>query len=361
MKVTYNWLKDYIKLPLSPEQLGEKFSSLGIAVETVTPVGFDISGVVVGQIEKIEKHPNADKLVYCSVNTGSGTKNIVCGATNMKERDKVPVALDGAFLPGDFKISDRKVREILSEGMMCSGKELGILEDAGGLLILPEDAPLGKDIVEYLQLKDWVYELEILPNRPDYLGTIGVARMLSAALKLPLTLPKIDLLEAPKETAASAVMVTIKDATLCPRYTARVIKGVRPGEAPLWMKIRLARSGIRPISNIVDITNYVLLEAGHPLHAFDLKLLSGGEIIVRRAAVGEELTTLDGVKRKMAAENLVIADADRAVALAGIMGGKTAEITSVTTDILLESAYFDPVNIRKTSKALNISTEASFR
>ena len=360
MKLTYNWLKEFVDLDLAPEALSAKFISLGIEVESLTRLG-DFSGVVVGLIEKIEAHPNADKLVYCTVDAGKEKKlNIVCGAKNMKAGDKVPVAVDGAELPGGFKIKHTKLRGLLSEGMLCSSKELGISEEADGLLILPSDAPIGRDITEYLNLKDWLFSLEILPNRPDYLGIIGVARMLSASLKIPLKTPEIEIKKTDGK-AASEVKVTIADKELCPRYTARIIKGVKPGASPLLMQLRLKFAGVRPINNIVDITNYVLLELGHPLHAFDKKLISGNHIIVRRAEKGEKMTTLDGVTRELGADMLVIADEQKAVALAGIMGGNNSEINSSTTEVLLESAFFDAVNIRKTSKTINLSTEASFR
>lgn len=360
MKLTYNWLKEFVDFDLAPEALAAKFISLGIEVESLTRLG-DISGVVVGLIEKIEEHPNADKLVYCSVDAGKEKKlNIVCGAKNMKAGDKVPVAVDGSELPGGFKIKPTKLRGLLSEGMLCSSKELGISEEAEGLLILPSDAPIGKDITEYLNLKDWLFSLEILPNRPDYLGIIGVARMLSAALKIPLKTPEISIKKTSGKAAAE-VKVTITAKEICPRYTARVIKGVKLGASPFKMQLRLKSAGVRPINNIVDITNYVLLELGHPLHAFDKKLISGNHIIVRRAEKGEKITTLDGLTRELSADMLVIADEEKAVALAGIMGGNNSEINASTTEVLLESAFFNAVNIRKTSKEINLSTEASFR
>ena len=227
MKLTYNWLKEFVDLDLAPEALSAKFISLGIEVESLTRLG-DISGVVVGLIEKIEAHPNADKLVYCTVDAGKEKKlNIVCGAKNMKAGDKVPVAVDGAELPGGFKIKHTKLRGLLSEGMLCSSKELGISEEADGLLILPSDAPIGKDITEYLNLKDWLFSLEILPNRPDYLGIIGVARMLSASLKIPLKTPEIEIKKTDGK-AASEVKVTIADKELCPRYTCLLYTSPSP-------------------------------------------------------------------------------------------------------------------------------------
>ena len=360
MNITYNWLKEFVGIKLTPEKLSAKFIDLGIEVESLTALGY-ISGVVFGLIEKIEAHPNADKLVYCLVDAGGPAKlNIVCGAKNMKAGDKVPVAVDGAVLPGNFKIKPTKLRGLLSEGMLCSAKELGIAEDADGLFMLPADAPVGKDITEYLNLKDWLYKLEILPNRPDYLGVAGVARMLSAALNIPLKYPEIKIMAGAPKTAPET-RVTINDKDLCPRYTARVINGIKPGPSPFWMQLRLKSCGIRPINNIVDITNYVLLELGHPLHAFDGSLIDRNHIIVRRAAKGEKMTTLDGIVRELTPDMLVIADENKAIALAGIMGGNNSEINSMTSEVLLESAYFDSVNIRKTSKALNLSTEASFR
>ena len=358
MKFTYNWLKQYVDFEWSPVELAEKLTFAGIEVESVVNFGGKIPAqVVIAQILASEKHPNADKLSVCRVNDGTGERQIVCGAKNYKVGDKVPLALPGAAMAAGFTIKESKLRGMMSQGMMCSAEELGLPKGEDGLLLLPADAPVGKKFSEYLGPGDTVYDIEVTPNRPDWLSVIGIAREISALTGNPLRLPEISLIE----TDESAVPVKVEAPELCPRYTARLIRGVKIGPSPAWLKQIFEKVGLRSINNIVDITNYVLLETGHPLHAFDYNLLAGKQIGVRRALPGEKLTTLDDKQHELTSEMLLIADAKRAVALAGIIGGKNSEINATTTDVLLESAWFLPSNVRKTSKTLGLASDSSYR
>jgi len=358
MKFTYNWLKQYVEFAWSPQELAEKLTFAGIEVEDIQTLGGKIpEQVVIAQILSSEKHPNADKLTVCRVNDGVGERQIVCGAKNYKVGDKVPLALPGAAMAAGFAIKESKLRGMVSQGMMCSAEELGLSKGEDGLLILPADAPVGKKFAEYVGPGDTVFDIEVTPNRPDWLSVIGIAREVSALTGNPLTLPSVSLSES-GEIAAS---VTVTAPDLCPRYTARVIRGVKIGRSPAWLKQALEKVGLRSINNVVDVTNYVLLECGHPLHAFDYNLLKGHQIIVRRAENGERYEAIDDSKHELTSEMLVIADAERAVALAGIMGGKNSEINDATTDVLLEAAYFNPSNIRRTSKRLGLASDSSYR
>ena len=361
MKITYNWLKEYIDTGLSPEELHRKLFTIGIGVETFEPLYTGLNKIVIGQILKVEKHPNADKLTVCEVDTGTEKLVIVCGAKNHKAGDRVAVAVNGATLPGGFIIKKVDLRGVESNGMLCSEKELGIADSANGIMILPPDAPLGMDFKAAYGLNDWLYDLEIMPNKPEYLGIIGIARVLSAALNKPVKIPEVKLLEDNMVKTKDLVKVKIEAKDLCPRYAARYISGVQPGISPVWMQVRLHSVGIRAISNIVDATNYALIETGHPLHAFDAELVSERTVVIRKASDGEEMITLDGVKRKLDKEMLLITDPHKPIALAGIMGGQVSEINSKTKNVILESAYFNPVSIRKTSKRLVLMTEASYR
>ncbi|OGF48551.1 MAG: phenylalanine--tRNA ligase subunit beta [Candidatus Firestonebacteria bacterium RIFOXYA2_FULL_40_8] len=361
MKITYNWLKEFIDTGLTPEELHKKFFTLGIGVETFEPLYHEVTKVIIAKLLKVEKHPNADKLTLCEVDTGTEVLSIVCGAKNHKAGDKIAVAVNGATLPGGLKISKVNLRGVESNGMICSEKELGLADSSAGVMILPPDAPVGKDFKETYGMNDWLYEIEVMPNKPEYLGIIGIARVLSAALNKPMKLPEVKLIEDTSVKTNTLATVKIPDKDLCPRYSARVISGVKQAPSPVWLQVRLRSVGIRAINNLVDATNYVLMETGHPLHAFDYELIKDKTIIVRRAKENEFMTTLDGVKRKLDKDMLVIADTEKAVALAGIMGGQVSEINEKTVNILLESAFFDAVSIRKTSKKLGLMTEASYR
>jgi phenylalanyl-tRNA synthetase beta chain len=361
MKFTYNWLKQYVDFEWSPQELAEKLTFAGIEVEDVVTLGGNIpDAVVIAQILSSDKHPNADKLSVCRVNDGTSERQIVCGAKNYKVGDRVPLALPGAAMGGGFTIKVSKLRGVESQGMMCSAEELGLPKGEDGLLILSPDAPLGKKFAEYLGPGDTVFDIEVTPNRPDWLGVIGIAREISALTGNPLKLPAVAVEESsePVETLTS---VKVEAPDLCPRYTARVIKGVKIGPSPTWLKQILEKVGLRSVNNVVDVTNYVLLESGHPLHAFDYNLLAERRIVVRHATKGEKFLAIDDTNHELSADMLVIADASSAVALAGIMGGKETAINDQTTDVLLESAWFLPSNVRKTSKLSGLSSDSSYR
>jgi phenylalanyl-tRNA synthetase beta chain len=380
MKVTLNWLKQYVDFNWSPEELTERLTMLGLEVEGVQKISGAFDGIVVAQVITRDKHPGADKLSLCRVNDGTGERQIVCGAQNFKAGDKVPLILPGASLPlkpGDkepFTIKIGKIRGLESHGMLCSPQELGLPDQVDGLLILREDAKVGQPFGAYLGRSgsDVVYDLEVTPNRPDLNSLIGIAREIAAVTGNALKIPNVsNAVSAPtavtdrRYSANELVAVKIEDAELCPRYTARVIKGVKVGPSPDWLKNALEKIGLRSISNIVDVTNYVMLETGQPLHAFDYHLIaqSAGKptIIVRRATADEKFKTLDNQERTLTNEMLLIADEQKGIAVAGVMGGANTEINSDTKDVLLESAYFSPTNIRRTSKLLGLRTDASYR
>lgn len=360
MIVTYNWLKEFVDFDLSPPALADLLTMIGLEVEGIRSIGSDMDEVVVALVEEKQQHPNADKLSLCRVNNGKETVPIVCGAHNFKEGDKVALAQVGAVLPGDFKIKRSKIRGAESCGMLCSEKELGLADESDGILVLPQDLPLGSPLFEAMGLKDTIFEIGLTPNRADCLSVIGVAREIAAKLGKDINLPVCSVSEEgpPIEAKAS---VRVEDHDLCPRYMARYVSGCTIGPSPPWLVRRLNAVGIRSINNVVDITNYVLMEYGHPLHAFDHRLLAGGAIIVRRADEGERFQTLDGQERILTSADLTIRDSEKVVALAGIMGGENSEITDITKDILIESACFAPAAIRRTSKRLGMHTESSHR
>jgi phenylalanyl-tRNA synthetase beta chain len=373
MKVTLNWLKQYVDFNGSPEELTERLTMLGLEVEGVQKISGAFDGIVVAQILTRDPVPGSDKLSVCKVNDGKGERTIICGAQNHKPGDKIPLILPNFALPlkpGDkepFVIKERKVFGITSQGMMCSPQELGLPDKVDGLLILPADAPIGKPFGEYLGRSggDVVYDLEVTPNRPDLNSVIGIAREIAAVSGNPLRIPELKIQNSKLKTE-DLVSVHIEDAELCPRYTARVIKGVKIGPSPDWLKSTLEKVGIRSISNVVDVTNYVMLETGQPLHAFDYHLIARGAggkptIVVRRAAASEKFKALDNQERTLTNEMLLIADEQKGIALAGVMGGANTEINDRTVDVLIESAYFSPVNIRRTSKALGLRSESSYR
>jgi len=379
MKITVNGLRQYVDFPGTSAELAERLTFLGLEVESVTRIGGEFEGIVVAQVLSRDKHPNADKLSLCRVADGQGERQIVCGAQNFQAGDKVPLILPGASLPlkpGEkepFTIKVGKIRGVESHGMLCSADELGIRpEEIGhrkedGLLILRPEARVGQPFAEYLGRSgsDVVFDLEVTPNRPDWNSVIGIARDLAAATGAALRVPD----PRPPETgtaASGSVAVRIETPDLCPRYTARVLRGVRIGPSPDWLRAALEKIGLRSINNVVDVTNYVMLETGQPLHAFDLRRIAPGpeglpEIVVRRASSGEVFTTLDGVVRILRDSDLLIADASGGIALAGVMGGRHSEISAETTDVLIESATFSAIGVRRTSKALGLRTDASYR
>ncbi len=360
MKVSLNWLKDYVDIQMDLKDLVNLLTMAGLEVEEVSTVGEGFEKIIVAEIESIQKHPNADRLSLVKVKTGEENLSIVCGATNIREGQKVPLALVGAKLPNGMEIKRSKIRGITSEGMLCSEIELGLGEDASGIMILSSTLLVGSDLGEALGLKDVLLNLSITPNRPDCLCVIGVAREIAALTHQRLRYPKISVPEGGEEIYQKT-SVTLLDPDLCPRYVARLIEGVKIGPSPFWMKNRLEKVGIRSINNVVDVTNYVMMEYGQPLHAFDFELLEEGRIVVRRAKEGESFFTLDGVKRTLSKEMLVICDGVKPVAIAGVMGGLNSEIKEDTKVVLLESAYFSPMENRWTSKQLGLETEAAYR
>lgn len=366
MKFTLNWLKDYIDFDLSPEELSHSLTMAGLEVEDVIYQGKGLENVVSAQILEMESHPNAEKLSLCKVTDGENTYPIVCGATNMKAGDKVALAKIGANLPpgpkfeDGLKIKKAKIRGEVSEGMLCAENELGLGEESDGILILSESTDIGTPIADALSLNDVIFEVGITPNRPDCLSVIGVAREVAALTGQTVKHPDSSLNESSEDIDGIA-KVELQDPEKCPRYSCRVIKNVSIGPSPDWLKRRLEASDIRAINNVVDITNYVLLEFGQPLHAFDYDLLEDNKIVVRAAKDGEIIKTLDDVDRKLTKDDLLICDGKRPAALAGVMGGANTEVTQTTQNVLLESAYFDPVTVRRTSKATGLRSESSYR
>ncbi len=361
MKVSHNWLSQYIDISFSDTELVEKLTMAGVEVEDVIKTSVP-AGIIVAEILERKPHPNADKLSVCRVSTGKEELQIVCGAPNCDAGKKVALASIGTVFIGkesgkDFQIKKAKLRGVESSGMLCSEKELGLSDESSGIMILPAAAPLGMPFSEYMKC-DTVFDLEITPNRPDLLSHIGIAREIAALCGGKIKYP-VSKIVADRKIPADTV--EIRDGQLCPRYTARIIRNVKVAESPAWLQERLKSVGLRPINNIVDITNFVLLELGQPLHAFDMALLDGGKIIVRRAAEGEKIIALDGKEYKLKNSNLVICDVRKPVALAGIMGGEHSGVTEKTADVLLESAYFNPSNIRSSSRELGISSDSSYR
>lgn len=361
MKITYNWLKEFIDIDdNSPQQVADILTDVGIEVNSIRYAAENLEKVVTGKIVEITKHPNADKLQVCQVDVGGTTLQIVTGATNVFKEAVVPVALHGSKLPTGVRIKKSKLRGIVSNGMLCSEEELGLTASSSGIMILPNDVEVGKDVKEILGLNDWVIEYEITTNRADALSVLGIARELKAVLNRPIKLPE-ETFEEGNFEATDEASLSVLDEGACPRYDGFVVKGIKNATSPLPVQVRLYLVGSRPINAVVDATNYVMYELGQPLHAFDLEKLKGKEVVVRRAMDGEKIVTLDGVERKLIKDDLVIADSENPVAIAGIMGGEETGTSLSTENILLESAHFNPLIVRRTSKRLGISTDASYR
>ncbi|UCF64177.1 MAG: phenylalanine--tRNA ligase subunit beta, partial [bacterium] len=342
MKISYNWLKDYLDLSVDPHHLADRLSLIGLEVEEVIERKFDFPQVVVGQILGVDPHPNADKLSLCRVTTGDEELSIICGATNVASGQVVAVAKIGATLPQGLKIHKTKIRNVESEGMICSQAELGLEEHSEGIWILPENLPLGVPLDKALQLEtDYIFDIAVTPNRPDCLSHLGIAREVGALVNQHIKKPEIKLQEI-KQAASEQIKIVIETPAGCPRYSARLIRNVKIGESPSWLVRRLEAVGLRPINNVVDITNYVLMETGHPLHAFDYELIQGEKIIVREAQKNEKFTTLDDKERILKKGTVLICDAQEPVAIGGIMGGLNSEVSTQTQHVLLESAYFNP-------------------
>lgn len=359
MKVSLNWLREFLPLEKSVAEISGLLTFAGVEVEGIQHLGVNLPNVVVAQILSSDQHPNADRLSVCRVDDGSGQpRQIVCGAKNYQVGDKVPLALPGAVLPGDFKIKVGKLRGVESEGMLCSAKELGISEESAGLHILPSDTVVGTPIGDLFP-PDTIFELEITPNRPDLLSHSGIARELGAITGQALQ--RSGEVSSPDVSGGVTASTSIRlDSPACPFYTARIIRNVKIGPSPDWLVQKLQAIGLRSINNAVDITNFVLHELGQPLHAFDLAKIKGG-IVVRNAHPEETFLALDGREYLLTSDDLVIADEEKALALAGVMGGAESGVTATTTDILLESALFVGANIRRTSRRLGLSSDSSYR
>ncbi len=357
MKLSENWLRTLVDPPLSREELAHQLTMRGIEVEAITPVAPFFEKVVVARVLSMEKHPDADRLNVCRVDAGlSEPLQIVCGAPNVREDAVVPCALVGANLPG-ISIREAKVRGVMSYGMLCSGKELGIESDVEGLLMLPQDAPVGQDFRDYLDLEDHVFELKLTPNRADCLSAVGIAREISAMTGAAAFYPEMPKIEP---DCLDTREIEVKAQSACPLYLGRVLKGIDiSAETPQWMKLRLERSGIRTGNIVVDVTNYVMLESGQPMHAYDLEKISGS-VSVRFAGEKETILLLNGENIELSARQLLISDENGPIALAGVMGGRESAVSDSTQDIFLEVAFFDPATIAKAG-VLNLSTDASFR
>jgi len=360
MKLPLSWLREYVDVGASAEEIAERLTFSGTEVEGIEHVGAGCEDVIVGEVRAWEKHPKADRLRLCRVFDGNDELPVVCGADNFETGDKVALAPVGATLPGGMKIKEAKLRGEVSQGMLCAEDELGLSVDHTGIMVLSPDAVAGTPLLDVLGGIETVLELEVTWNRPDCLSVIGMAREVAALYGVELKLPE-SVLEEKGKPVEEWTRVEVEDAVDCPRYTARVLTDAELKPSPTWMRRRLTCCGVRPINNVVDITNYVMLECGHPLHAFDFALLKDSRIIVRRAAEGEGMSTLDDEERALTPEMLVIADAERPVAVAGIMGGAGSEISESTQTVLLESATFDPALTHATSVALGLSTESSHR
>ncbi len=364
MKISLKWLQDYVDVSeffAKPQELSNLLTSAGLEVEGVENLAKAFDKVVVGHILEKGQHPDADRLSLCQVATGSGiVHQIVCGAQNHKQNDRVVVALPGAVLPGNFEIKLAKVRGVESGGMLCSEKELGLKAESEGIFILPEAAPIGKPFAEYMGFDDVVFDIKVTPNRSDCLSHFGLAREIAAILGRPCEL-KLDTLTEGGGSTREMVKLTVPSTDLCPRYCGRGVRGVKVGPSPDWMKKRLEAVGLNAINNVVDVTNYVMLELGQPLHAFDVREIKGGKLSVDRSKAGETFTTLDGTEIKLSGTELTIRDGERAVALAGIVGGKNSGIQDDTQDIFIEAAYFTPVAVRQTARKFGIETDSSYR
>lgn len=358
MKISERWLREWVNPDITTEELLKRLTMAGLEVDGTEPAAAPVTGVVVGEVLDVAPHPDADKLRVCKVSDGSNTLQVVCGAANVRAGLKVPFAKIGAELSPDFKIKKAKLRGVESNGMLCSASELGMAEESEGLLELPHDAPVGMEVREWLQLDDTLIEVDLTPNRGDCLSVAGLAREVGVLTRTGVTAPTIDKVV---DTVPDKLSVTLENAAACPRYLGRVIRNINPDvETPLWMQEKLRRSGLRSIDPVVDVTNYVLLELGQPMHAFDFGKLQGG-IVVRNARAGEKLVLLDGKEVELNADTLVIADHKQALAMAGVMGGKYSAVGPKTTDIFLESAFFAPLAIAGRARSYGMHTDAAHR
>ena len=360
MRVSLNWLKDYVNIPLSVDDLSELLTMSGLEVEAKEPLGRSLQEVVAARVLSVEPHPKADTLWLCDVDAGRRAVQVVCGAPNLRVGMMIPMALPGTKLPGGVEVKESRIRGEKSVGMLLAEDEMGLTEDHTGIMVLPESLSPGTPVAQALSLEDWALEIGLTPNRPDCACVIGIAREIAALTREKLRKPDIRFRESDRRIE-KLTSVTLDDPEGCPRYAAGMVCGFELKPSPFWMRYRLHVSGIRGISNVVDVTNYVLLEMGQPLHAFDYDRLKENRIVVRKAREEEIFTTLDGKTHTMSKDNLMICDGQRPVALAGVMGGLNSEIFSESKNVLIESAFFDPITIRRSSKRLGLSTEASYR
>ena len=370
MNASYEWLRAIVPFEYTPEQLRDLITARCCPVDELVRLRADLASVVVGQVVEAGPHPDSDHLWVTKVDAGTGELlDVVCGAPNVKVGAKYPFAAAGSTLPGGLKLEKRKIRGATSNGMLCSARELALGEEHEGIMELDTALPPGAPFLEAVSAGDTRIVVDVTPNRPDLLSHLGLAREIAAATGGTATLPALDgaaaavpaLVRGDREASTGAVRVTLEDPEGCPRYAGILIRGVKVGPSPSWLVARLAAVGSRSINNVVDATNYILHEVGQPMHAFDASLLAGSAIVVRRARAGETIRTLDGIDRKLDPSMTVIADAERAQAVAGVMGGSTSEVSAATRDIFLEVAYFDPRSVRRTRRALQLSTEASYR
>ena len=359
MRVPFNWLKEFTPLPADPEGLGELLTMRGLEVEAIERIEPAFTDVYVGRIVDMARHPSADKLSVCSVDTGQEILPVVCGAPNVSKGVKVPIAVPGARLADNTPIAKRELRGIESFGMLCSEKELGLSEDHSGIFILPDDVTVGVALGSILEIQDHVLDVNVPPNRGDLQSILGMAREAAAIYGLDLTLPSFSLVET--EDLDGLIDLIVHDTQACPRYVLRLIEDISIVPAPFWMRSRITKCGMRPINSVVDVTNYVMLELGQPLHAFDYERIGGKRIEVKAAREKLIFRTLDGVDRTIEAEDVLICDGSGPVALAGVMGGENSEISSSTRHVALESAFFDPQSIRRTARRLDLRSEASSR
>ena len=364
MKISYRWLKEFVETDLDARAVADRLTNAGIGVEQITPVVEGLAGVVVGEIEAIERdlgtsaagHQN--RLVRVAL--PERRFEVVCGAPNVAPGLRAAFAPPGARLPGLGEVKAARIRGVVSEGILCSEQELGLSDDHSGILVLPAEAPLGSDLATYLGLDDWILDVEITPNRPDALSVVGVAREVAALTGAPFRFPRVVAAESEPEAPTLAAL-DVQAPDLCPRFCARVITGLTVKPSPPWLAQRLRAVGLRPINNLVDVTNYIMWELGQPLHAFDLDTLAQHTVVVRRARPGERIKTLDGQERALGPDMALVCDPEHAVGIGGVMGGADSEVTASTTRVLLEAAYWDPGSIRRTARALSLTTDAAYR
>ncbi len=362
MKISLNWIKEYINLDgISTEEIVEKLTMSGLEVEDHIDQNKKYSRLIVGLVKEVKKHPDADKLTVCYVYDGKTDLQVVCGAPNVKDGQNVVFAPIGSIIPkGNMEMKKVKIRGIESNGMICAEDEFELSDDHSGIMVLNDDLSAGTSISDALKLNDVVLEIAITPNRPDALSHIGVARDLAAIFNRELRIPKLDFQESQQDIKQLA-SVEIEDKINCPRYSAKVVTGITIKDSPEWLQNKLTKIGLRPINNVVDVTNFILHELGQPLHAFDLDQLAGKKIIVKSLTEELKFTTLDSKERKLPQGTMMICDGKREVAIAGVMGGENSEVTGSTKNILIESAYFNPTSIRRTSKKLQLSSDSSYR